>query len=502
MFDKLKLKSKAKDLTLADPAATPGQAPDKRQIYRNRHNYGVNIGACFVNEKWIFHELFPDGCETESDLVTLLVKLEGADGARQKFENYWSNFISEDEWSWMEQNQVRSVRLPIGYWNLDPQNTTKGTPFQAFPLIYQNSWSIIEQKFIEPAGRHGISVLVDIHGLPGGANGSDHSGEKSGGDAKFWSNADSQLTITKALVGAVKSLQKFDNVCGIQIVNEADYAKDISKQSRYYAAAINAIREVDGSIPVVISDGWSPDPWVKWVQSEQDDTSSIGVVIDHHVYRCFDDKDKAKSPPQIIDDLDKDVLTNLSDNAKGVDIMVGEYSCVLDGESWKKDNADSQRDDLVINYGKRQVDVLKNRANYGNYFWTFKFQSGNGGEWDFKTMTDKGAIANPFSLRGRQLPDQQTFEQKLNEQAGNHENYWNGQNKNEKYEHERYREGFTTAWADSLEFAKFDGSVIGRIEAWKTARFAEHVKAKGQSKFAWEWQQGFDAGINEFRNSV
>ena len=95
----------------------------------------------------------------------------------------------------------------------------------------------------------------------------------------------------------------------------------------------------------MISDGWWADQWVKWVQEKQGSDGYIGVVLDEHVYRCFSDDDK-KKPQQIIDDLQGDVLTNLNDNGKGVDFIVGEYSCVLDQQSWDNDkNAD--RDDLV-----------------------------------------------------------------------------------------------------------------------------------------------------------
>ena len=70
MFDKLKIKSKGSKIGPASPAATPGKAPSKKQIYQSRLNFGVNIGACFVMEKWIFHELFPDGADCELEAVS------------------------------------------------------------------------------------------------------------------------------------------------------------------------------------------------------------------------------------------------------------------------------------------------------------------------------------------------------------------------------------------------------------------------------------------------
>jgi len=498
MFDKLKLKSKASNLSPAEPAATPGKPPSKKQIYQSRYNYGVNIGACFVLEKWIFHELFQEGTDCELEVAKKLSKDLGNDGAREKFENYWSNFLSDDDWNWLESHDVTSIRVPLGYWNINGGNFTKGTKFEKYAGVYANSWKIFKEKFVEPAGQHNISVVVDIHGLPHGANGADHSGEKSSGDAGFWKNDDAQLLMLELIAFIAKDLSAYENIAGIQIVNEAEFANDPKYQGRYYAAAINLIREKDRAIPIIISDGWWPEQWAEWVQKHQSDGKSIGVVIDHHCYRCFLDDDKKKSPQSIIQDLDKDLLAKLNE---GVDFMVGEYSCVLDGDSWNRNNSNSKRDELVIEYGNRQSDILAERANFGSFFWTFKFQSGNGGEWDFKTMTDKGAIHAPFSIKGKELPDKSTFENKLNDAFSSHSDYWNKANPKEKYEHERYRDAFTTAWADALHFAEFNGSILGRTGSWKSARLQEHMKAKGSLKHLWEWQQGFDAGLQAFKSS-
>ncbi|KAK6454778.1 glycoside hydrolase superfamily [Scheffersomyces xylosifermentans] len=502
MFDKLKLKSKSSNLTAASPAATPGKPPSKKQIYQSRKNFGVNIGACFVLEKWIFHELFPDGAECELDVVEGLVKSKGNDGAREAFEKYWSDFLTDDDWKWLKDNEVTSIRVPLGYWDIGGGNYTKGTKFEKYgSTVYANAWKVFKEKFVERARDNEISVLVDIHGLPGGANGSDHSGEKSGGEAKFWSSQDAQLTVLNMLAFIADDLKNYENIAGLQIVNEAEFADEpAKKQSTYYAAAINSIREKDSSIPIVISDGWWADQWARWVQSNQSGNKSLGVVIDHHCYRCFSDDDKKKAPPKIIDDLQNDLLTNLTDNGKGVDFMVGEYSCVLDGASWDRDNANRKRDQLVIDYGNRQVELINERAGFGSYFWTYKFQSGNGGEWDFKTMIGKGAIKHPKSIKGKELPDKSKFDEKLNNVFEAHKKYWDNENPKEKYEHDRYKEGFTTAWADASEFAKFNGSVLGRKEAWKSARLEEHIKARGSSRHLWEWEQGFDAGLNEFLN--
>lgn len=161
---------------------------------------------------------------------------------------------------------------------------------------------------------------------------------------------------------------------------------------------------------------------------------------------------------------------------------------------WNRDGANDKRDNLVVDYGRKEGELFAQRAKFGSYFWTFKFQSGNGGEWDFKTMVDKGAI-NPLKSRD---PNGGNLDEKLKGNLELHSNYWNQQNSHEKYEHDRYEDGFRTAWQDAVEFAKFDGSTLGRVEAWKAARVREHILAKGSLKHLWEWYQGFDKGLEEF----
>lgn len=502
MFDKLKLKSKASNIPLAAPAASAGKPPSQRQIYQSRENFGVNFGGCFVLEKWISHDIFPEGTNCELEAVTKRAKDLGTKGAQKVFEDHWTGFINDSDWQWLQDHKVTSVRVPIGYWEVGGGRFTKGTKYSGVSAVYANAWDIFKHNFIEPAAKHHISILVDVHGVPGGANGADHSGEQpGGGKALFWDNEDLQLLMCDLFEFIAKDLKQYDNITGYQIVNEAEFANDAKKQARYYGAVIALIRAHDDSTPIVISDGWWPDQWVKWVQKHQpNELDSIGVVVDSHCYRCFSDDDKKKLAPQIIGDLEKDLLTNLTGDGKGVDFMVGEYSCVIDGALWDRDGAHEKRDDYVVDYGRRQLDLFARRAKFGSFFWTYKFQSGNGGEWDFKTMVDKGAIRPTKLVEG--LPDGEALESKLKPALGDHSHYWDNQNSKEKYEHDRYEDGFRTAWTDSLEFAKFDGSLIGRAEAWQAARAAEHVKAKGRLKHLWEWFQGFDKGLEEFRNSV
>lgn len=502
MFDKLKLKKVASSITLADPAATD-DTPSKRQIFHNRSNYGVNLGLCFVLERWIYGSLFTGNEQTELQVVSRLVNQQGADKTRETFEKHWTSYMSDSDWQWLQDHNVTSVRVPLGYWDVGGGEYTNNTKYQNYgKSVYKNAWLIFKSYFVEKAASHNISVIIDIHGLPYGANGDAHSGEDADGNAGFWNDSQAQLLVCKMLQFIAQDVKGYDNIAAIQVVNEAVFSSDGKKQATYYSAAINLIRNADKEIPIVISDGWWPDQWVKWVQSNQPENTSLGVVVDDHCYRCVSDSDKAKSVQQIIHDLDGDFLTNLTNNGEGVDFVLGEYSCVLDSESWKKDNGEAQRADLVKQFGQKEIQLLKTRAPVGSYFWTFKFEAGSGGEWDFKAMTSEGAVLPPYNLKGKEIPNDDTFNSKLKSSLDAHEAYWKKANPNEKYEFYRYKEGYTTGWNDSLNFAKFDGSVIGRVYAWKVARRAQHISKHGSLSFLWEWDQGFSSGMDDFINTM
>lgn len=482
-------------ITPSAPAAPPGQPPTERSIYQSRHNFGVNFGALFVLEKYIFDEMYVDGAGVELDAIKNSIKKNGVDDTKRKMENHWKTYCNDNDWSWLKEKGIQSIRIPLGYWIVDGGNFTKGTSFEKIAPVYENAWKIFKEYYIQKAKQYQISILVDLHALPKGANTGDHSGEcfKQAG---FWNDSS---TINKAVdicAFMAKDLKNCDNVSGIQIVNESDFSDDPRGQEKYYIRASNAIRKENPDVPIVISDGWWADQWVKFLSKESDgNIGSLGIVIDDHIYRCFSDEDKCKHVDQIINDLDSSVLTGLSSEA---DFLIGEFSCVLDSQTWEK-SGDCERDDKVRSYGNEEVKLFKQRAKTGFYFWTYKFQNGDGGEWGLVPMINKGAIP-PRRTCGK-IPSKDEFEQYLDEHYNNHMNYWKALNPNEKYEGWRYKEGFTTGWNDAMAFANFDNSRIGRVVAWKYARRAEHINARGAGNFLWQWDAGFQEALDRFNNS-
>lgn len=490
-----KLKSLAIDqesLKAAAPAAPAGKPPSKKQIYQSRYNFGVNFGSLFVLEKFIFDKFFIDNTSCELEAITAYSKKNGAENTQKDLEDHWNNYATDQDWEWLKSKGVTAIRIPIGYWHVNGGSFANDTPFAKVAGVYKNAWSIFK-NIVAKAKQYDIGVLIDLHALPGGANAAEHSGQQLS-KAEFWKSKKNEKLALSVLEFIAQEFKNEENIVGLQIVNESEFDNTAASQKHYYTKAVKHIRNIDSEIPIVISDGWWPDQWVKWVvENEQDlKNQSVGIVIDHHVYRCFSDADKKKAPEQIIKDLNGDLLTNLSGQA---DVMVGEYSCVLDGDSWNKAGGD--RNELVKQYGNELSKLFYQRAGAGSYFWTFRFEHGDGGEWGFVPQVETGAIpSRPTQVT--QVPPEDEVNKILENELNQHSQYWDGQNKNEKYEHWRYKEGFITGWADANEFSKFDGSTIGRINAWKIARRNEHISHRKNSNFLWEWDQGFDKAVSIF----
>lgn len=490
-FKDIKKAIKGESLALSSPSAPPGKEPSERSIYQARQNFGVNFGSLFVLEKYIFDSFFIDNTNYELDAVKALVKKDGIEETRRKFEAHWTTYCSDNDWNWLRDKGVQSIRIPIGYWIVAGGSFTDDTSFEKVKGVYENAWDILKSNYIEKAKEFNISILIDLHAVPKGANTGDHSGERFETPG-FWQSHSAIKSAVDACNFMAGDLQQYDNISGIQIVNESCFDEHAKGQMKYYTKAVDAIRDVNKEIPIIISDGWWPDQWVKFLGDRTNGRiGASGIVIDHHVYRCFSEEDKSKEIDQIIQDLDGNILSGLSGEA---DFIIGEYSCVIDGQTWDRSNCN--REEKVCEFGQRQSKIFKERAKAGTYFWTFKFEHGDGGEWGFKPMIERNCI--PTRQTEAQIPSKDDYERVFNEHYEGHQKYWQTQNPNESYEFWRYKEGFVTGWADATAFAKFENSRIGRVVAWKQARLEEHIKARGESKFLWQWIAGFHEALSYF----
>ncbi|CAG8950285.1 hypothetical protein HYFRA_00006777 [Hymenoscyphus fraxineus] len=533
-FNKLEAKADALSqefLGQASPSKTPVhqnqpstiQPPTSDDIFRYRYHHGANLGSIFVLEKWLSGSMFPESAKGESELdaVKASVNEKGIDETRCIWENHWRSAVSQQDWDWFR-NAAKgtSIRLPVGWWMMggsEQASRLKGTEWAGLEGVYCNAWTIV-REFVATAHNYGVGVLLDLHGLPGGANAEDHSGTSSH-KASLWGNK-KNLTLAKQSLHfmATEIHAGMHGVEGLQIVNESVH--NAQGMYDFYSEVIEIIGRVDESIPIIISDAWDLPTAISWTQSRHPyNCIRNPIIIDTHRYYTFSDKDRASSPQQIISTIPNELHEvnpgTLCDKGE-VQIIVGEWSNVLDGQTWSRASP-QEKDPLVHQFGLSQSSRWLQKSS-GSYFWTFKMDWMDGGEWGFVEQTKKSNIlippflTIPFSDIHALVSKAQAERQGACGQArGDHENYWNGTSPGEAFEHHLFGEGWEVGFEDAMAFfgARCQGRIpggtgcggdrIGGVEGWVKKRVLESGQ---RGKYAWEWEQGFRNGVGCFERAV
>ncbi|KAL6946387.1 hypothetical protein ACO0RG_000538 [Hanseniaspora osmophila] len=527
MFDKLKQKilhkDKDKDTDTdtnknkgKDTNQTPFESPHMEnlslndsistaQLYQSRAFHGVNFGGLFLLEKWLYPSMFPDetnGTEYEFDAIAAIASKKGVSEAVKMLEDHYAKFLNNNnEYEWLEQHGIDSVRIPVGYWHVsggDEKYEMKGMKFAQVKEVYQQYDPLTKLKeVVKNLQDHNIGCIIDIHGLPGSANGQHHNGEEKDNKGGFFgSNFEKyeKYIVDHCIPVLAKEFASFENVIGLQVINENEFVnkdddrKKFSHVTQYYKDCLHKLRSLNVSWPLIISDGWWCGQWDEWVTKEN---LQLDVIIDTHCYRCFSDADKSQKVQDIV------AKFQCLDSQCSNDFIVGEFSCVVDGASWSLSNAN--RDEWVKNYGLKQVDTFNQSENIaGWFFWTFKFEYGDGGEWGLKPMMDKGCIKGAPNNSNKKDIDSSMLDRFYKE----HASYWD-QHPSSDYEHFRFKDGLEQAVADIKMFHNFNGSSLGRVNYWVTSRktqYCEKQKISPNHKSLWEYEHGYKKAIQEFNN--
>jgi aryl-phospho-beta-D-glucosidase BglC (GH1 family) len=380
-----------------------------------------------------------------------------------------------------------------------------------YTQVYDGAWHSI-RTLIQRLRTHSIGVLVDLHALPGGANNQEHSGTNSG-RAELWTSNSNRALGVRCCQFLAKDAATGSDIAGIQLANEAEW--DAPGMYEWYDECITAISAVDPTVPIIISDGWNLNKAVDW--SLRKNVVNISqptnpVIIDTHYYWAFTDEDKKKSPQEVTAEVDTK-LTELDGkdgsviDRGGVQAIVGEYSCVLVEDSWKKCN-ESSKEGCVQKFGRAQSKRWQQRTG-GSFFWTWKMDWMPGGEWGFKAQSDSGSIVPPkhatLSQQDRITALQKAigYRDKLHHDAmEQHVSYWSGADPNGNYEHEKYEQGWRVGYQDALTFFEgraTQGDKIGMLEMWVLKRLRESGYRGG---FTWMFEQGLRRGVQDFYSAV
>ncbi|KAG9052808.1 Glucan 1,3-beta-glucosidase 3 [Serendipita sp. 407] len=299
---------------------------------------------------------------------------------------------------------------------------------------------------------------------------------------------------TFALHVLLSQIIKYDNIVGVELLNEPN---DKPWLPDWYADTLNDLRGISPDIPLYVADAWHSEKYAPWAGARAD-----CVIVDQHLYRCFTEEDRKKWGDQHAAELrqGKAAFQDLTKQCRG-NFIIGEFSAALGGQPPGSNAGEHDRQRRV--FAKAELELFEESCG-GWFFWTLKKQEGWDAGWSLKNATQAEIMPAYVGRRKGQGTDDGKREQAKNDALAKHTNYWKG--KMTKNEHWRFEMGFLQGWNDGKLFISFPGntslSEIGYKTEWTRRRVAEHIAAKGNSDFIWEFEHGFQNGYSAILRMV
>ncbi|GAB2290573.1 hypothetical protein Dimus_024854 [Dionaea muscipula] len=290
--------------------------------------------------------------------------------AQRVMQDHWNTFITEDDFVFMSQHGINTVRVPVGWW-------IAYDPIPPAPFVGGSLQAL--DKCFGWAEKYGIRVLVDLHAAPGSQNGNEHSGTRDG--SLEWGKTEESIQQTLTVIDFLANRYKGHRALyAIELMNEP-HAPGVSQDSlgRYYQAGYDTVRKYSSNCYVIWSARLGPADSREYLWRAND---KHGVVMDIHLYNLFSDLFNSWSPQQNIDYVNgqrSSDVGHVSDNSPALS-MVGEWVAEFAKQGASKE--DYQR------FAQAQMDVF-GRAKFGWCYWTFKCQYDH---WSMRWMIENGYI--------------------------------------------------------------------------------------------------------------
>lgn len=324
---------------------------------------GVNLGGWLVLEKWMTPSLFKGTAAVDEYTFS-----QDADKKRlTALRRHRETFITEQDFAWIAGQGLNAVRLPLGYWSFGGVK----------PYVDCEEYV---GRALTWAKRHGLKVLLCVHGAPGSQNGQDHSGRIG---PVHWPKDRCNPLLTETFVRQLAvRYGTHPAVWGIELLNEPSTANPKRTLRRYYEAAYRTIRQVSGSAPaIVMSDGFKPRRFKRVLRPAK----FPYTYIDTHQYQVFTDADRQLDLAGHLAKTAGPVARELRRMAKFHPVLVGEWSAALDEASLQGQDG-PLRDQAHQAYAASQLAVYETTAGW--FYWSYRTESP--GPWDYRYCREQG----------------------------------------------------------------------------------------------------------------
>jgi len=320
---------------------------------------GVNLGSWLLVEKWMLDPSISILAKFDGDSELEILRSNCLNKVREALHQHHNNYITEEDFAWLAKHGINSVRVPVGYWLFYDLmgEMFEGDPFYVYRDIYLDGHRYLTRTF-NWGIKHGITILIDLHGLPGGQNDENHNGTSDKG--LFWSNFEHFNRVFTRLVDRLyREYSSRPNYLGISLCNEPKCSiEELKRAIQCWDESFSHYR------------GWVILPQI-WETNDRPSeyTSRYNYegkfMIDSHLYYCFN------QPELTMNDILGKVLPEREGEIKLCQrLIIGEWSLAV-----------SQKcsDQNIRSYAASQIKCYEQASAW--YFWSYKCRYSG---WSFR----------------------------------------------------------------------------------------------------------------------
>lgn len=259
-----------------DEASTHGTVLEVQAVDQYR---GVNLGGWFIPEVWMLGSFFAGTGQGWGSSLCAMMNYS-VSVTEKRMQAHLKSWFTEEDFREIRAIGFNSVRLPIGYWNVIEDPYGRYAPRNLTLSLQYIDWTF------DVAQKYGLSVLLDLHGMPGSQNGQDHSGcSYSIVGQPQWTeprNVDLSLRAIEAM--AIRYGNR-TNLMGFELMNEPSQRMSQTNHSlmrRYYEDAYRVIRRHSPATFVIFNELYEDcyDVWDDLMREPE----YYNVMADFHLY--------------------------------------------------------------------------------------------------------------------------------------------------------------------------------------------------------------------------
>ncbi len=193
----------------------------------------------FEEQPWIFEE---------ESLWRWLQGRFGYSAAEQLRLTFQQNYITELDVERVAELGLNLIRVPVWFGSLE-------TDFEKGNHYREEGWLMLHELGVW-ARRHGVYLMIDLHGTPGGQSTSWHQGLANGGH--LWGNQECMAKTVRLWQALATYFAGDSHVAIYDLMNEPMSFPDADSYREVHDAIYQAIRPIDPDHIIMIEDGYRP----------------------------------------------------------------------------------------------------------------------------------------------------------------------------------------------------------------------------------------------------